>query len=64
MITPASTFPESTASSISLKTKKTLFVISGKARLNNKCAVVSIPGIATRIVFSSGFPDKLLGSAL
>ena len=64
MITPASTMPESTASSISLKTIKTLFFTSGNARLNNKCAVVSMPGMATRMVVASGLPDNVNGSSL
>src|SRR5947208_13391321 len=46
MITPASTFPDRTASSIPENFISTLFFASGKASENKKFAVVYFPGIA------------------
>ena len=47
MINPASNFSFNTAFSISEKRISVLFSICGKAKLNNKLAVVYFPGMAT-----------------
>ncbi len=52
MMTPASTSPRSTASSIAENTRNRLRAAAGYASENRRCAVVSRPGTAT--VIASG----------
>ena len=56
MMTPASTSPRSTASSIAEKTTKRLCPAAGYARENSRCAVVWRPGIATAMVSGRNGP--------